>query len=394
MKRTILAVSVAAAVVVTSGYANAQTYEQYFGGQEGVNKHLQGSIHDDRKRMDHLQGSINDDRKRITANEQGIAENTARSVNNEQHLDRVEGVLNAHNIGLADHQRRLNENDARNQRQDDIIDNAHARIGGVIEQSDKDRAVINGNTERSLGNQQAIGDIQRHNGAQDGRIERNTAQIGVVDSRSQRTAETVAGVQDSLQSAHNNINATNGRVDNLSGRVDADRSGSIARDNAATVDRSRIEGESIKRDDELVGRITDTDQSSRARDAVQDAYARDTRQMHADISNWSAEQWNRQTSVDSEQNARLADAESDISGLKDKTRQLESGIAGVAALNAVFDPNYDGLQSHVGTAVYGSGSAIGVSLGGRVSRNNFIHAGVSLPNRGSSVFSAGISTKW
>ena len=83
-----------------------------------------------------------------------------------------------------------------------------------------------------------------------------------------------------------------------------------------------------------------------------------------------------------------------INGIREDVRNLESGIAGVAALNAVFDPNYDGLQSHVGTAAYGSGTAIGVSLGGRVSENNFIHAGASLPNRGSSVFQAGLTTRW
>lgn len=199
MNRTIIAVAVSAAVVVTSGYAQAGSYENHFGGQEGVNKHLQGSINDMQDFDHHLQGSINDDRKRIGAVEAEAANNTAWN-------DRQEGVIRQ-NRG------RLDDNDAMNQRQNDSIDNAHARIGGVKDQADKDRARIDGNEARSIGNQQ---------------------QLGVTDSRSINNAERLDGAE--------------GAIRETNAQQTVDRAASVARDN-------RIESESIERDNTLSGRI-------------------------------------------------------------------------------------------------------------------------------------------
>lgn len=86
--KLILAVAAVSAVSIP-GVANAGYYENYFGGQEGVNRHLQGSVNDDRKRISGLERGARNQHARIEYNTKGRKEN-AQAIADGQAYDKVQ----------------------------------------------------------------------------------------------------------------------------------------------------------------------------------------------------------------------------------------------------------------------------------------------------------------
>ena len=359
MKNSIITISALSAFFAPA-FSYAGSFEDHFGGQEGVNAHFQGTDHRLEDRIDHLQRSDTNNNAWDVRQQEQIDNNTAWNDRQEGALRGMQGDIKA-NAEWDDRQEgvirqnrgRLDENDARNQRQDASIDNAHARVGGVIEQADRDRAVINGNTERSIGNQQAIGFLQETDAQLSSAIRETNGQLSITDKRSINNAERLDGAEGAIRETNT--------------QVTADRKASVQRD-------TRIESESIQRDTVIANQVDYNEQ-------VNAAYRR---QSAAQFEQHGAAIQSNTQAIADERDARQA-----------ADRDLQAGIAAaIASGSHIMDANYQGLQVSIAGGAYRGASAASLALGGSLNSSTFAHINVSHDSRGNQAVGGNVNWKF
>lgn len=344
MKTQIIAMAASAAFFAPV-FSYAGSFEDHFGGQEGVNAHFQGTDHRLEDRIDHLQRSDTNNNAWDARQQAQIDNNTAWNDRQEGALRGMQGDIKA-NAEWNDRQEgvirqnrgRLDENDALNQRQNDSIDNAHARIGGVKQQADADRAVINGN-------QKAIGFLQETDAQLSGAIQQGQQAHAVTDKRSINNSERLDGAEGAIRETNT--------------QVTADREASVQRD-------TRIESESIHRDTVIANQVDYNEQ-------VNAAYRR---QSAAQFEQQGAAIESNRQAIASEREAR-----------KRQGREANAGIASAAAIGQHhFDTNYHGFQLSVSGAGYRGEHAQSLSAGGALTDSVFGSIAVSHDSRGNQAY--------
>ncbi|WP_299259816.1 hypothetical protein [uncultured Kushneria sp.] len=337
MKTPIIAITASAAVFAAlSSYAEAGTVSSrdvsvpYYGNQQSFNNHIQGQTNDQRDMIDHLQRSDTNHNAWTGRQQEQIDGQGERLTSLEGWTDRQEGAIRAINIGQDDQNRRLDAGDVRDQRQDGSIDNAHARIGGVIEQANEDRAVIDSNTDRSTGNQKAIGFLQ----------------------------ETDTKLSEAIQQGQQAHAVTDKRSINNAGRLDG-AEGAIRETNQQVTDDRTA---SVERDQSIAYRVDYNQQ-------VNEAYQR---QSAAQFEQHAAAIESNAQAITSEREAR-----------KQQGREANAGIASAAAIGQHhFDTNYHGFQLSVSGAGYRGEHAQSLSAGGAITDTIFGSVAVAHDSRG------------
>lgn len=349
MKTPIVAITASAAVFAAlSSYAEAGAVSSrdvsvpYWGNQQSFNNHIQGQANDQRDMIDHLQRSDDNHNAWTGRQQKQIDGQGERLTSLEGWTDRQEGAIRAINIGQDDQNRRLDAGDARDQRQDGSIDNAHARIGGVIEQADRDRAVIDGNTDRSLGNQKAIGFLQETDAQLSEAIQQGQQAHAVTDQRSINNAERLDGAEGAIRETNQ--------------QVTADRTASVQRDNT------------IARQVEYHRQVNEAYQRQSAAHFEQHAAAIESN-AHA---------------IASERDAR-----------QEADRDLQAGIASaIAAGSHIMDTNYRGMQLSLAGGAYRGASAASLAVGGALTSSTFAHISVSHDSRGHQAIGGNVNWKF